>query len=161
MTPQCQAEAAAEAAAGWSPCPGSPQWKCPWAIPARTCGFHTGWMRGPFFLLYTRWDSQTVVQVPVEINCKHIHEHGLIHLLPALVPGWLGSWSCFRCCHASASTQPSSHSSGANCSEGHASPGNKGDRKYNPVSVYFYMEIRNWRKSSLSFYLQPLSCLKE
>lgn len=109
MTPQCQAEAAAGAAAGWSPCPGSPPWKCPWAILARSCGFHTGWMRGPFFLLYTRWDSQTIVHVPVEINCKRVCQHGLVHLLPALVPSWSRRQGCSHRCPPSGGTRASSH----------------------------------------------------
>lgn len=36
--------------------------------------------------------------------------------------------------------------SGANCSEGHARPGNKGDWKYNPISIYFYTEIETGEK---------------
>ena len=49
------------------------------------------------------------------------------------------------------SQQGPSEGSGASFSEGHASPGSKGDWKHSPISTYFYTEIETGEKAHPAF----------
>lgn len=141
VTPRCQAGAVAEAVSGWSPCPGSPPRKCPRAILARNCGFHTARMR--CFLWYTRWDSQTVVQVALEINCKHIWLDPPCLCLGSQLAGECG---CSPHCHPTAPMGTLGEQWGKVLRGAHK-PWKKGDRKYSPISVYFDAEKETEEKA--------------